>query len=212
MPARAEELIATRATLLERLRSWQDQASWQQFFDTYWKLIYGVARHAGLTQAEAQDVVQETMLAAAKHLPGFKYDPAIGSFKAWLLNMTRWRIVDQFRNRGPISAPSSESSSPNATTGTDFINRIPDPGGNAAVEAVWDEEWHANLMGAAVANVRRRIDPEKYQLYDLYVNRNWPAEKVASTLGVSTNQVYLAKHRIIELIRDEVLRLEKELT
>lgn len=211
MPARADELIATRATLLERLRSWQDQASWQQFFDTYWKLIYGVARKAGLTQAEAQDVVQETMLAAAKHLPGFRYDPAIGSFKTWLLNMTRWRITDQFRNRGPVSLRSSDGGPLNGRTETDFMNRIPDPAADT-VEAVWEAEWQANLLEAAIAHVRRRIDPEKYQLFDLYVNRNWPPEKVAHTLGVSVNQVYLAKHRITELIRDEVHRLEKEVT
>ena len=47
-----------------------------------WKLIYGVARKAGLTDVEAQDVVQETMASVAKHMPTFKYDPVIGSFKA----------------------------------------------------------------------------------------------------------------------------------
>jgi RNA polymerase sigma-70 factor (ECF subfamily) len=56
-----EELIPTRATLLDRMKDWKDQSSWQEFFDTYWKLIYGVARKGGLSDAEAQDVVQETI-------------------------------------------------------------------------------------------------------------------------------------------------------
>lgn len=206
MRREAEELIATRATLLERLRNWQDQASWQQFFDTYWKLIYGAARTAGLTQDEAQDVVQETMLAAAKHLPNFRYDPAIGSFKTWLLNMTRWRIADQFRKR----APSGPAPAPCSSTQTALLESLPDPAANS--EAVWETQWQANLLEAAMANVRRRIDPQKFQLFDLYVNRNWPPEKVARTLGVTANQVYLAKHRIIELIHGEVIRLEQELT
>src|SRR5258708_1361895 len=96
-----EELIPTRATLIQRLKNWQDQSSWQVFFETYWNLIYGVAIKGGLTKAEAEDVVQETMISVAKHMPSFQYDPAIGSFKAWLLNMTRWRITDQLRKRGP---------------------------------------------------------------------------------------------------------------
>src|SRR6266498_5508962 len=103
MPHHSDELIPTRASLINRLKDWQDQSSWQEFFDTYWKLIYGVARKTGLTDAEAQDVVQETMVSVAKHMPGFQYDPAIGSFKAWLLNMTRWRIIGQFRKRGPFA-------------------------------------------------------------------------------------------------------------
>src|SRR6185295_216309 len=101
MPRHSDEMIHTRATLLQRLKDWQDQSSWQEFFDTYWRIIYGVARKAGLTDAESQDVVQETLVSVAKHMPTFDYDPAIGSFKAWLLNMTRWRIIGQFRKRRP---------------------------------------------------------------------------------------------------------------
>jgi hypothetical protein len=109
-----DELIPTRATLIQRLKDWQDQSSWQDFFDTYWKLIYGVALKGGLTAAEAQDVVQETMISVAKHMPTFEYDPAIGSFKTWLLNMTRWRITDQLRKRGPFAAghPAGEDTAP----------------------------------------------------------------------------------------------------
>ena len=102
----ADPLYQTRATLILRLKNWQDQASWQEFFDTYWRLIYGVARKSGMTDSEAQDVVQETMLAVAKHMPKFTYDPSIGSFKAWLLNMTRWRILDQFRKRRTVEPAS----------------------------------------------------------------------------------------------------------
>src|SRR6266481_8111156 len=100
MPAQSYNPIVTRATLLARLGNLQDQASWQEFFDIYWKLIYGVARQAGMADVEAQAVVQETMVSVARHMPTFKYDPAIGSFKGWLLKMTRWRILGQFRKRG----------------------------------------------------------------------------------------------------------------
>jgi len=41
-----------------------------------------VALRGGLTRAEAEDVVQETLISVAKHMPTFKYDPTIGSFKA----------------------------------------------------------------------------------------------------------------------------------
>jgi hypothetical protein len=35
--------IPTRQSLLNRLKDWGDQSSWQDFFDTYWQLIYNVA-------------------------------------------------------------------------------------------------------------------------------------------------------------------------
>src|SRR5262245_20234211 len=45
---RKEELLPTRRSLLDRLRNWEDQTSWQDFFNTYWKFIYGVAIRSGL--------------------------------------------------------------------------------------------------------------------------------------------------------------------
>ena len=184
------ELIPTRASLIHRLKDWQDNSSWRDFFDTYWKLIYGVARRAGLTEAEAQDVVQETMVSVAKHIPNFKYDPAIGSFKAWLLTMTRWRIIGQFRKRGPIADHARESD----RDATEAVEKIADPA-SQAIDAVWEAEWENNLLEAAIAKVKRRVDPLKYQIFDFYVNKNWPPEKVAERFHVSVDQVYLIKHR-----------------
>lgn len=86
--------IATRATLLERLKDCEDQASWREFYDLYRDLIFSFAIKAGLTESEADDVVQETVIGVARKLPEFRYDPAKCSFKTWLLNQTVWRIKD----------------------------------------------------------------------------------------------------------------------
>ena len=86
---RTESSLQTRWSLIGRLKDWGDQQSWQEFFDAYWKLIYSIALKAGLSDAEAQDVVQETVLSVAKKMPEFKCDPAAGSFKSWLLTLTR---------------------------------------------------------------------------------------------------------------------------
>ncbi|MBI3852329.1 MAG: sigma-70 family RNA polymerase sigma factor [Verrucomicrobia bacterium] len=204
-----DELIPTRATLIQRLKNWQDQSSWQDFFDTYWKLIYHVALKAGLREAEAQDVVQETMISVAKHMPSFKYDPAIGSFKAWLLNMTRWRISDQLRKR-EIAAEHRAFSNDTAT-GTRTVDKVVDPR-SQELDAVWEAEWKKNLYDAAIAKVKRRFDPQKYQIFDLYVNKEWAPARVATAFGVSIDQVYLAKHRVTEMITEEVQRLEMQMT
>ncbi len=58
----SDEFIPTRASLLGRLKNWDDQRSWQEFYDTYRHLIYSVASKAGLSDPEAEDVVQETFL------------------------------------------------------------------------------------------------------------------------------------------------------
>lgn len=99
MPNDADDFLPTRRSLLTRLKHWDYREGWQEFFDTYWKLIYGVGRKAGLTDAEAQDAVQETVITVSRQMPAFKYDPAKCSFKSWLLLITRQRIACQFRKR-----------------------------------------------------------------------------------------------------------------
>ncbi len=198
-------LIATRRSLVDRLANWDDQQRWQEFFDTYWKLIYSAARKSGLADAEAQEVVQETVITVAKNIDRLKYDPAVGSFKGWLLQITRWRIADQFRKREPEGAKRSHLQDDRFTA---TIERVPDSR-IVDLDAVWETEWKDNLLEAAIARVKRKIDPKQFQIFDCYVRKEWPAQKVAERLRVSVGQVYLARHRVAALLKKEIKTLEK---
>ena len=203
-----DELLPTRDSLLRRLKDWEDQASWEDFFNSYWRLIYGVAMKAGLTDAEAQDVVQETVIAVAKKIKDFEVGSQHGSFKAWLLKLTRWRIADQFRKRLPPAGPVKRASEDTAHTAT--TDRIADPA-SLNLEALWNQDWEQNLMQAAMEKVQQRVNPAQYQMFHLQVVREWPARKVALKLGVKLGKVYFAKYKISRLIKQEVKRLEAEL-
>ena len=73
--------------------------SWDYFSKTYRGLLFSVALKSGLSDSEAQEAVQETLISVSRKMSEFKYDPAVGSFKGWLLQVTRRRIADQFRKR-----------------------------------------------------------------------------------------------------------------
>ena len=102
----AQAYAKTRKSLIARLDNWEDQKTWDEFYQTYWRLIYAVAIKSGLRADEASDCVQETILSIAKQSKRNLYDPEQGSFKTWLMNMTRWRINDQFRMRKKDTAMS----------------------------------------------------------------------------------------------------------
>src|SRR5437667_10146451 len=105
-PTPGDDSLATRASLLGRLKNWEDAKSWEEFTQTYSRLIRAVAFKAGLTESEAKDVEQETLLCVAKTIHEFESSATRGTFKSWLLNLTRWRIADQFRRRSPDPAAS----------------------------------------------------------------------------------------------------------
>ena len=211
MAAGPSELIPTRESLLSRIKDWEDRESWQAFFDTYWRLIYGTARKAGLSDAEAQDIVQETVISVAKNVEGFNYDPAVCSFKSWMLQLTRWRILNQLKKRDREVArlvPAEVSAStPSGEAAT--IEQIPDPKG-FDLDVIWEAEWEKNLLSAALERVKRRVDPGQFQIFHLYGLEGWPVWKVSQTLGVSVACVYLAKHRIGRLLKKEVASLKQE--
>jgi len=201
------EFIPTRHSLLSRLKDWDDQESWRDFFNTYWKLIYSAAIKAGLSDAEAQDVVQETIVTVTKKIKDLKYDPALGSFKGWLRTVTRSRIVDHYRKRPPQKRSADHSQDTNQRTAT--VDRLPDPA-SLDLDQVWETEWQKNLMDAALARVKRQVNPKHYQIFDLHVVRGMPVEQVTTILGVSRAQVYMAKQRISRELKKNVQYLESK--
>ena len=181
-------------------------------------MIRFFATKAGLTADEAEEVVQETAIGVARRLPEFVYDPKVCRFKTWLLNLTRWRIQNQFRKRGQPAQVARRVASiggqrrlrREAMTAREAgtIERIADP---AVPEfgAEWDAAWEKNLLTQAMEQVRERIDERQFQMFDLYVMKGWPPAEVAKTLGISIARVYLTKHRVAALLKKEVQRLEK---
>lgn len=207
MRGAADNTLATRASLLSRLKNWEDAESWQDFANTYERLIYTTALRSGLSDAEAKDVLQEVLLSVAKTIDDFRSDPKRGTFKSWLLNLTRWRIIDQVRKRG-ASAARKENSRTSDETAT--VERIPDASGDE-LDGIWESEWKQSLLEAAVARLRRRTKPKQFQIFELYTLRNWAGSKVAKELGVSLGQVYLVNHRLRKLLEQERVVLEQQM-
>ena len=205
VPHPPDELIPTRESLLERLKDAADNESWRTFFETYWRLIYYTGIKAGLSEVEAQDLVQETVISVCRSMDGFKYARETGSFKSWLLKLTRWRIVDQLRKRQRYLAAPSASSERDVRTST--IERVPEPA-SLSLETTWDEEWNNNLMQAAIERVKKKVDPKHWQIFDLRVFKQWPVRRIAAALGISTAKVYVVVHRLKRLLRKQIHELE----
>jgi RNA polymerase sigma-70 factor (ECF subfamily) len=104
-----------------------------QLHARYGSLIYGVAARS-LDRANAEEISQEVFLAVWRHAASF--DPSRGTFRAWVLQITRRSVLNELRRRGrrPRSTTQSESSSG---------DHLPDPGPDPA-ESVWREHRRAS--------------------------------------------------------------------
>jgi RNA polymerase sigma-70 factor (ECF subfamily) len=185
----------TRTTMVLGLRDLEDQKVWNRFFESYWKLIYHSARKAGLDDADAQEVVQETVITVTKKIGGFDYDRNKGSFKGWLMQTTKWKIADQFRKINRTKSRESDAMS-------EIIEELPDELAN--VDTFWKDNWQKELFDAAIEKTRDEVNPLYFQIYNRLVVKEIKAKDVARELAVPVSQVYLAKHRVTEAIKKSV--------
>ena len=202
-----DSLLPTRQSLLSRLRDWQDHDGWREFFDTYWRLIYRVARQAGLDDTRAQDVVQNTFIYLARRMPKFRYDPGRGSFKSWLRRVTRSRISVFLRRAEAKEPPLPQLSLEEDDVGV--WESVPDPAGEV-LDEIWQREWEENLLKAALRRIAPRVSAQQLMIFELAAVGEVPLKQVARKLDVSLMQVYLARHRVGKLFREEVARLRRE--
>ncbi len=210
-PLAGYDSVPTRSSLLRRLRNVEDDASWRIFFETYWRLIYNVARKSGLADSDAQDIVQETVISVARNMPDFRYDPGKGSFKQWLLLITRRRINDHLRRTYRAQALVHEAGGAHEP-GPAKLEAVPspEPPPDAEIDAAWETEWRENFFQAALAWIRPRANPKQYQAFDYCVLQGVKPGQAARLLGLSAPQIYLAKHRISSMVKRVARKLETE--
>ena len=204
-PKKPSEFLPTSTELLRRLKDFDDNKSWQEFVDAYSGLILGVAIKSGLSHSEAEEVVQETLIEVAKRIKDFKYNPS-GSFKAWLLQNTRWRIAEQFGERTP--GAKGDTRTGDGSKRTKAIERIPNPTGYD-LDGQWDSEWREHKQKTALEKVRKKVSAKHYQIFDSLVIKGWPVEQVCRILRVTDHQVFKVKSRIKQMLIKEAERLEQ---
>ena len=200
--------LRTRASLLMRVHEWEDAASWREFYRLYHKLIYGLARRSGLAHADAEDVTQDVFKRVAETIHTFESDPNRGTFRGWLMNLTRWRITDKFRSQ-PRGQTAPTPARDDTSTRTSTINRLPDEANHR--EADWELDWQRHLLDAACERLARRTKARHYQAFDLYVRQRRPVLQVARDLGMNVATVYLVGHRLTKELKAEVERLREQL-
>jgi RNA polymerase sigma factor (sigma-70 family) len=197
----------TRASLLQRVRDWSDNTSWNEFYQIYSQQIHSLALKSGLSLEEAEDVVQATMLGVADRIRDFQYDRAAGSFKAWICAQAKSKVIDTLRRRHRQEHLFPPRDCPTTRTGT--VGRLPDPQNDH--EAFLDRDWNEAVTETALARVRSTVKPKHYQIFDLYVVKQWPLRRISRTLGVSVPHVYVIKSRVSLLLKKQTRRVRAQL-
>lgn len=200
---------ATRKSLLSAIKNPENRDAWGEFYDSYAGFVRAIAsdRHLGLRGDEVEDVVSRVFIeiAAGK----VRFDPATGKFRSLLTAVVRRRVIDQLRKRSPFEEKRSDRPHGDARkTGT--LERIEDNRTSPDVE-VADHQWQDAVLRLTVEAVKKKVKAKQFQIFDAHVLRDWDVAKVSKTLGVSANQVYLAKRRVGKVFEEEARAAAKKM-
>ena len=199
--------IATRVTLLARLKDWEDEESWRTFVKIYGQLIHGQAKSAGLSETEADEVMQETLIVVAHRIKTFTYNSEKGSFKGWLFRLTRWRIVDQFNKRQTGHVP-WESLALGDENLSGELSNMPAPSGELG--ASWERDWQQTMLDLALEKLRLKLPAKHFQVFQMLVQQHQSVPQVAGLLRCSQAYVHLVKFRGLRCLKKELARLDKD--
>src|SRR5262245_39091603 len=155
---RRDDGSKTSLTLLGRLRSnANDQEAWNAFVERYGRKIYAWCRHWGLQDVDSQDVTQNVLMELTRQMSSLDYQPS-GSFRAWLKTVAyrAWCDFLSARRRTQVSGGDST-----------VLDRVASPSAGEHLVKQLEEECEREMLEAAMARVRLRVQPRTWQAFVL---------------------------------------------
>lgn len=191
----------TRASLLLRIRDPQDRVAWGEFVQLYAPLIHAYGVHRGLQDADAADLVQEVLRRVSRSVPQFDYNRQRGSFRGWLLTVTRNEL------RKMAARKQRQASGSGDTQMHGLLAQQPDV---RDPDADWDREYRWRLFHWAAERVKPEFREATWRAFWLTVVETHEIEAAARQLKLSVGAVYIARSRVTARIREEIRAAEGE--
>jgi RNA polymerase sigma factor (sigma-70 family) len=186
-------------------RMWQ--RSWEEFIQ-----IYGVAIRQSVCSAfrscrwtvvrpeMVDEVLSDVLVTLVRRLESFTYNPEVGTFRSFVRRIVRGKVIDRIKvERAGVQLDDTE------------WEQIPDVESEAAWEVMDREErlaWRAGAMGLLLTELRERVTPQNYQIFEMTKLMRRPVQEVIDQLGVSRTHVDNANSRAVRLLAEMAKKME----
>ncbi|MHB0960684.1 MAG: RNA polymerase sigma factor [Pirellulaceae bacterium] len=188
-----QDVPKTRHSLLIRIRDGHDVQAWSQFVAIYEPLVYRLTRKKGFQHADALELTQEVLLAVSKSIERWNPDSAKGSFRGWLVRVTRNLMINLLVN---------QRRHPRGVGSTDFQRLLAEQVGPAEEEtAEFDLEYRRRLFRWAAERVKGEFRPTTWQAFWRTCVEGHSVKRVSQELKLSDGAVYVARSRIMARLR-----------
>ena len=194
------EFPETRDSLIVQVKDPSNRTAWEEFAETYRPIVYRIARTRGMQEADAQDLAQQVLMAVASAIGRWERSDEGARFRNWLSRITRNAIVKALMRRpkdqaigGMLSLELFEDASEQDPETMELIAL----------------EYRRELYLRASVIVRRDVNSETWQAFELTVLDSVSIEAAAAKLNKSRGTVYAARSRVMLRLREAIRDLEE---
>lgn len=190
---------STRPSIFLRLEGGEvtRELGWDEFTNRYSSIIRSFAMSRGLDWSDAEDVVQEVLIAFLRRSPSFVYDTQKGQFRGYLRTMTLNAIRRRGRRAARQQQVTQKLASEQETSTSDQV--------------AWDLQWTAHLVSEGLREIRPRFDEQTLEIFERVAVRGEPVSSVASAMSMTPEAIRQAKFRVAKAVREEIQRMRREL-
>ena len=189
-------VLTTTTALLDELFDTANDVAWQAFNARYQPILHAFARRLGVSEADAADVAQETLVRFVKDYRAGKYDRSKGRLRSWIISIAKYRVADlrhdTVRRR--------------QVRGDSVLVDLPDEN---HLNAIWEEECLHAIVHHAMAELRERgtLDSNTISVFERTTFDECTTAEVAAEFEMTPNAVYKVKRRCLAQLRLIMARL-----
>lgn len=207
-PGARQELLAivppppeTRESLIQRLPNAADGEAWDRFVEIYEPLLFRLARAKGFQTADAEDFVQQVLLAVARAVGRWVADEGRGKFRAWLFRIAQNLAVNF------LARPKHQRWGTGDSQMAQWLEEQPAKGQDSS--ELFLLEYRRELFRWAAEQVRSQVSIRQWKGFWMTSVEEKPIRDVAQELGMSVGAVYVARSRITKRIRAMIQEFEE---
>ncbi len=197
------QVPATSVSLLRDIASGTENARWAEFVRIYEEPMRAFLA-ARFPSVEADDVLQETMIALMRVMPDYHYTPdGNGHFRNYLVGILKHKAEDAIRRQ----SRESDRRECIRKSAADAPRRAQAPG-----EADEEESWRLAAMNAALEQLLsdESVNARSREVFRHVALLHEPPAEVAAAFGISRANVDQIKRRLVLRLSELVKTMTAE--
>jgi len=185
--------------LILRLQNADDVAAWDEFAELYGPIVFRVARRRGMQAADAENLVQEVLLAVAQSVAKWIERTDRGSFRAWLLRIAHNEAVDMLTERATRRLGRDGEQGQRLLDGVALRDDI---------SSLIEREYERAVFQWAADRVREQVEDHTWQAFWLTEVEGMSVDQAAGLLGTRNGNIYVGRSRVMARIKELVRQYE----